>query len=333
MTIREEQEALEEKILSPFATKSAESKGRETPIEPCPLRTSFQRDRDRIIHSKAFRRMKHKTQVFLAPTGDHYRTRLTHTLEVSQIARTVARALRLNEDLTEAIALGHDLGHTPFGHEGERALNTRCPFKHNIQSLRVVEKLENDGEGLNLTWEVRDGILNHSMSRKAATLEGRVVRLADKIAYMNHDMDDAMRAGILAEEDVPRDLRDALGQRRKERLDFLIKDIVANSAGKDDICMSDVAWNGFLGLQKFMFDNLYFNPICKSEESKANAMILALFDHFYAHPDKMPDEYLALMERYGQSLQRTVCDYISCMTDYYSVAVYNELFVPEFWRK
>ena len=333
MTVREEQEALEEKILSPFAVKSADSKGRERQIDPCPLRTCFQRDRDRIIHCKAFRRMKHKTQVFLAPAGDHYRTRLTHTLEVSQIARTVARALRLNEDLTEAIALGHDLGHTPFGHEGERALSTRCAFKHNIQSLRVVQKLENDGEGLNLTWEVRDGIVNHSMSRKAATLEGRVVRLADKIAYMNHDMDDAIRAGILAEEDVPADLRESLGQMRKDRLDYLIKDIVANSTGKNDICMSDEAWNGFLGLQKFMFDNLYFNPICKSEEAKANAMILALFDYFYAHPDKMPDEYLALMERYGQSLHRTVCDYISCMTDYYSVAVYNELFVPEFWRK
>ena len=333
MTVREEQEALEEKILSPFAVRSVDSKGRERPIEPCPLRTVFQRDRDRIIHSKAFRRMKHKTQVFLAPAGDHYRTRLTHTLEVSQIARTVARALRLNEDLTEAIALGHDLGHTPFGHEGERALNARCPFKHNIQSLRVVEKLENDGEGLNLTWEVRDGIVNHSMSRKAATLEGRVVRLADKIAYMNHDMDDAMRAGILAEDDVPSDLRDALGQSRKDRLDFLIKDIVANSAGRDDICMSDVAWTGFLGLQKFMFDNLYFNPVCKSEESKANAMILALFDYYYTHPDKMPDEYLNLMERYGQSLERTVCDYVSCMTDYYSVAVYKRLFVPEFWNQ
>ena len=333
MTVREEQELLEEKILSPLAMKSADSKGRETQIEPCPLRTCFQRDRDRIIHSKAFRRMKHKTQVFLAPAGDHYRTRLTHTLEVSQIARTLARALRLNEDLTEAIALGHDLGHTPFGHVGERALNARCEFEHNIQSLRVVQKLENDGEGLNLTWEVRDGIVNHSMSRKAATLEGRVVRLADKIAYMNHDMDDAMRAGILAEDDVPSDLRAALGQSRKDRLDFLIKDIVANSAGRDDIYMSDVAWNGFLGLQKFMFDNLYYNPLCKSEEAKAYTMLLALFDYFFAHPDKMPDEYLALMERYGQSLQRTVCDYISCMTDYYSVAVYNELFVPEFWRK
>jgi len=333
MTIREELEEQEKKNLSVFAAKAADSKGRERSMDPCPLRTCFQRDRDRIIHSKAFRRMKHKTQVFLAPSGDHYRTRLTHTLEVSQIARTVARALKLNEDLTEAIALGHDLGHTPFGHEGERALNTRCPFKHNIQSLRVVDKLENDGDGLNLTWEVRDGILNHSMGCRAATLEGRVVRLADKIAYVNHDMDDAMRAGILSEDDVPADLKDALGQTRKERLDFLIKDMVANSAGKDDICMSEKAWNGFLGLRRFMFDNLYFNPVCKSEEIKANAMILALFDHFYAHPEKMPAEYLALMERYGQSLARTVCDYVSCMTDYYSVAVYQELFVPEFWRK
>ena len=333
MTIREELEEREIQYLSPFAVKSAQSRGREKAIEPCPLRTCFQRDRDRIIHSKAFRRMKHKTQVFLAPSGDHYRTRLTHTLEVSQIARTVARALRLNEDLTEAIALGHDLGHTPFGHEGERALNTRCPFKHNIQSLRVVDKIENDGEGLNLSWEVRDGIINHSMSRKAATLEGQIVRLADKIAYINHDMDDAMRAGILSEEDIPEKIRECLGQSRKERLDFLIKDMVASSMDKPEICMSDDAREGFLGLRKFLFDNLYFNPVCKSEEIKANAMILALFDHYVSHPDQMPDEYLNLMDRYGQSLERTVCDYVSCMTDYYSVAVYRKLFVPEFWNR
>lgn len=333
MTIREQLEEREKEYLSPYAAKAAESKGREREIDPCPLRTCFQRDRDRIIHCKAFRRMKHKTQVFLAPSGDHYRTRLTHTLEVSQIARTVARALRLNEDLTEAIALGHDLGHTPFGHEGERALNERCPFKHNIQSLRVVEKIENEGEGLNLTYEVRDGIVNHSMSRRAATLEGRVVRLSDKIAYMNHDLDDAIRAGILTEEDVPRHLRETIGQTRKDRLDYLIKDIVANSMDRDDICMSEKAWEGFLGLQQFMFDNLYFNPVCKSEEVKAHSMVLSLFDYFFAHPDRMPQEYQSLMERYDQSLKRTVCDYVSCMTDYYSVAVYKDLFVPESWNK
>ena len=333
MTIREELEKCEELNLSPYAVRSSMSKGRERDMEPCPIRTCFQRDRDRIIHSKAFRRMKHKTQVFLAPAGDHYRTRLTHTFEVSQIARTISRALKLNEDLTEAIALGHDLGHTPFGHAGERALNTRHPFKHNIQSLRIVEKIENEGEGLNLTWEVRDGIVNHSLSRKAATLEGRVVRLADKIAYMNHDMDDAMRAGILKEEDVPGYIGDVLGATRKERLDFLIKDIVANSLGQDDIYMSDKAFDALMKLRQFMFDNLYYNSECKTEEVKAHSMIISLYDYFIEHPDKMPDEYLNLMERYGQSLERTVCDYISCMTDYYSVAMFNELFVPEFWRR
>ena len=333
MTFREEREEFEEKTLSPYAALAKNTKGREREIEPCPLRTCFQRDRDRIIHSKSFRRLKHKTQVFLAPAGDHYRTRLTHTLEVSQIARTISRALWLNEDLTEAIALGHDLGHTPFGHAGERALNTRCKFKHNIQSLRVVEKIENDGEGLNLTWEVRDGIVNHSMSCKASTLEGQVVRLADKIAYINHDMDDAIRGGILKEEDVPAEICELLGWTRKERLDVLIKDIVANSKDKNDIQMSDEIFDGMLRLRKFMFDNLYFNPECKSEEGKAHTMIISLFDYYYEHPEKMPDEYLGLMEKYGQSLQRTVADYVSCMTDYYSVAAYNEFFVPEFWRR
>ncbi|MBQ9032233.1 MAG: deoxyguanosinetriphosphate triphosphohydrolase [Parasporobacterium sp.] len=333
MTIREEREEFEARILSPYAVAARDSKGREEDIEPCPLRTCFQRDRDRIIHSKSFRRLKHKTQVFLAPAGDHYRTRLTHTLEVSQIARTISRALWLNEDLTEAIALGHDLGHTPFGHAGERALNTKCPFKHNIQSLRVVEKIENEGKGLNLTWEVRDGIVNHSMSRKAATLEGRVVRLADKIAYINHDMDDAMRAGLLKEEDVPEKIRKILGQTRKERLDYMIKDIVANSRDRDDILMSEPAYEGFLELQKFMFENLYYDSECKAEEGKAHTMLISLFDYYMEHQEKVPSEYLGLMEKYGQSLERTVCDYISCMTDYYSVAMFNELFVPEFWRR
>ncbi|MCF0229659.1 MAG: deoxyguanosinetriphosphate triphosphohydrolase [Parasporobacterium sp.] len=333
MTIREEREILEEKILSPYAVKAAASKGREKDIEPCPLRTCFQRDRDRIVHSKSFRRLKHKTQVFLAPAGDHYRTRLTHTLEVSQIARTISRALMLNEDLTEAIALGHDLGHTPFGHAGERALNTRCPFDHCIQSKRIVEKIENDGEGLNLTWEVRDGILNHSMSTMPATLEGRAVRFADKIAYINHDMDDAVRAGILHEDDVPDSIRDILGPTRKERLDRMVKDIIVCSRGTDDVIMSESVLSAMKELRKFMFEHLYFNPECKSEEAKANTMIIALFDYYHQHPEKMPEEYLGLMDRYGQSLGRTVADYVSCMTDYYSVAVFNELFVPEFWRK
>ena len=333
MTIREEREEFEEQTLSPYAVLARNSRGREKEIDPCPLRTCFQRDRDRIIHSKSFRRLKHKTQVFLAPAGDHYRTRLTHTLEVAQIARTIARALWLNEDLTEAIALGHDLGHTPFGHAGERALNTKCAFRHNIQSLRVVEKIENDGEGLNLTWEVRDGIVNHSMSRKAATLEGRVVRFADKIAYINHDMDDAIRGGILKEEDIPRDLRDKLGQTHKERLDYLIKDVVANSRHQADVTMSGETFDAMLKLRQFMFEHLYFNPECKSEEIKAHTMIISLFDYYLEHPDRMPGEYLGLIDRYGQSLERTVCDYVSCMTDYYSVAMFNELFVPGFWRR
>ena len=333
MTIREEREEFEGRTLSKYASLSAKTRGRERDIEPCPIRTCYQRDRDRILHSKSFRRLKHKTQVFLAPEGDHYRTRLTHTLEVSQISRTISRALWLNEDLTEAIALGHDLGHTPFGHEGERALNSRHPFKHNIQSHRIVEKIENDGEGLNLTWEVRDGILNHSMGTTPATLEGRVVRLSDKIAYINHDMDDAIRAGILREEDVPEDICEVLGWSRKERLDFLVKDIIMNSVNKDDIVMSGRSFDAMMRLRQFMFDNLYFDSECKTQEGKANTMIVSLYDYYCEHPGKMPDEYLGLMDKYGQSLERTVCDYVSCMTDYYSVATFKNLFIPEFWRK
>ena len=332
MTIREEQEEFEREHLSAYAALSSSSRGREVPIEPCPLRTCFQRDKDRILHSKSFRRMKHKTQVFLAPDDDHYRTRLTHTLEVSQIARTIARALRLNEDLTEAIAYGHDLGHTPFGHVGERALNSRCPFTHEEQSLRVVDKIENDGMGLNLSWEVRDGIVNHSLSGKASTLEGQAVRISDKIAYINHDMDDAMRAGLLCEDDVPKGIKDALGQTRKDRLDFMIKDIIYSSLDKNEIVMSDGAFEAMLDLRKFMFENLYFNPVCKAEESKAYTMIITLYDYYYEHIDKMPEEYPRLMEKYGQSPERTVCDYVSGMTDHYSVAAFNKLFVPEFWR-
>ena len=332
MTFREQQEEFEKEYLSSYAALSADSKGRAMPLEPCPLRTCFQRDKDRILHSKAFRRMKHKTQVFLAPDDDHYRTRLTHTLEVSQIARTISRALRLNEDLTEAISLGHDLGHTPFGHVGERALNSKCPFTHEVQSLRVVDKIENHGEGLNLSWEVREGILNHSLSKKPSTLEGQVVRLADKIAYINHDMDDALRAGILSEDDVPDSIKSTLGETRKDRLDLMIKDIIYTSAGKSEIYMSEEVYETMLDLRKFMFENLYFNPVCKSEESKAYTMIVTLFDYYYEHSDQMPVEYLNIMEKYGQSVERTVCDYISGMTDYYSVAAFNKLFVPEFWR-
>ena len=332
MTIREQKEELERQILSEFAVKSCESRGREHGIEPCDIRTCFQRDRDRIIHCKAFRRLKHKTQVFLAPMGDHYRTRLTHTLEVSQIARSISSALRLNEDLTEAIALGHDLGHTPFGHAGERTLNKKYDFVHSIQSLRVVDILENDGNGLNLSWEVRDGIVNHEMSGNPSTLEGCVVRIADKIAYTNHDMDDAIRAGILTEEDVPEEIRECLGRTHGERLDRLIMDVIENSYDKNEIRMSDGASEALLKLRQFMTDNLYFNPTCKSEEVKTDIMLSQLYDHYLAHPDEMPSEYLKIREIRGEKTERIVCDYISGMTDVYSVSVYQKLFVPQFWK-
>ena len=331
MTIKEQREEYEELSLCKYACRSASSKGREREIDPDDNRTCFQRDRDRIIHCKSFRRLKHKTQVFLAPVGDHYRDRLTHTLEVAQIARSISRALRLNEDLTEAIALGHDLGHTPFGHAGERALNEKYPFKHSAQSKRVVEKLERDGEGLNLTWEVRDGIVNHGMESRASTLEGRVVRLSDKIAYINHDMDDAMRAGILKEEDIPEEITSVIGKTRSERLDHLIKNIISNSLGKDDVIMDDASFKAMIALRSFMFENLYFNPTCKSEEIKAVRMIQMLFDYYMENPDELPEENIKVMERYSESLQRAVCDHISGMTDYYSVSVFKDIFIPQFW--
>ncbi|MBE6017486.1 MAG: deoxyguanosinetriphosphate triphosphohydrolase [Lachnospiraceae bacterium] len=333
MTIREQKEELEKLTLSEFAVKSCESKGRERDVIPCDIRTCFQRDRDRILHCKSFRRLKHKTQVFLAPMGDHYRTRLTHTLEVSQIARTIATSLRLNEDLTEAIALAHDLGHTPFGHAGERTLDRKYEFSHSRQSLRVVDILENNGKGLNLTFEVRDGILNHGMSGKPQTLEGRIVRLADKIAYTNHDMDDAIRAGILTEEDVPAQIRSVLGQTHGERLDFMVKDIIYSSQGKNDIIMTPEVFEAFQELRAFMTENLYFNPTCKSEERKADIMLSELYDYYIENTEKMPPEYVRLITELGTEPGRAVCDYISGMTDVYSVYVYEELFVPKFWEK
>ena len=331
MTIKERSEEFENLSLSEYACRSTDSKGRDFYIDPDDSRTCFQRDRDRIIHCKSFRRLKHKTQVFLAPVDDHYRDRLTHTLEVAQIARSISRALRLNEDLTEAIALGHDLGHTPFGHAGERALNERCPFKHSIQSRRVVEKLERDGEGLNLTWEVRDGIENHGMNSRAATLEGRVVRLSDKIAYINHDMDDAMRAGILKEEDIPEEITSVIGKTRAQRLDYLIRNIIENSLDKDDVTMDEAAFSAMIKLREFMFRNLYFNPTCKSEETKAVRMLLMLFDYYTDNLEELPEENLKVMEKHGETPERAVCDYISGMTDYYSVSVFKKLFIPEFW--
>ncbi|MBR6325309.1 MAG: deoxyguanosinetriphosphate triphosphohydrolase [Lachnospiraceae bacterium] len=333
MTIRESLEQREREYLSPYASLSAMSRGRDREEPQCDIRPVFQRDRDRILHSKSFRRLKDKTQVFLNPEGDHYRTRLTHTLEVSQNARTIAKALRLNEDLTEAIALGHDLGHTPFGHAGERALNRICPlgFKHHEQSVRVVELLEKDGQGLNLTWEVRDGILNHQMSLMPHTLEGRVVRLSDKIAYIHHDMDDAVRAGILTEEDVPSQIRAVLGSTPGERLDVLMHDIITNSSGIDDIRMSERVGSAMQAIRQFMFKAVYTNPVAKSEESKAEALVETLYKYYLEHQEQMPEEYLQLLER-GEELPRVVCDFVGSMTDRYAINTYNELFIPKSWE-
>ena len=345
MNIREQSEELERKYLSPYASLSCESQGRDREEEQCDIRTVYQRDRDRIIHCKAFRRMKHKTQVFLAPMGDHYRTRLTHTLEVAQIARTIAKALRLNEDLTEAIALGHDLGHTPFGHAGESALNDVCSqgFEHFKQSIRVVEILENNGKGLNLTKEVRDGIVNHRTSGNPSTLEGKVVRLSDKIAYINHDIDDAIRAQVLQEEDIPVKYREVLGfstQERlntlihdtKVRLDTLIHDVVSHSIDKNDILMSPEVENAMMGLRKYMFKNVYTNPLAKSEETKAKAMLKMLFEYYMRNIELMPEEFIYLIEEKGQDEERVVCDYIAGMSDQYSVAKFQQIYEPGFWK-
>ncbi len=332
MNIREISEEKEFEILSPFATKSRLSKGRQFPEAQCDIRTIFQRDRDRIIHSKAFRRLKDKTQVFLAAQGDHYRTRLTHTLEVSQTARTIAKALGLNEDLVEAIALGHDLGHTPFGHAGEDALNEICPsgFTHYKQSVRVVDLLEKGGKGLNLSWEVRDGILNHRTAGTPHTLEGQVVRLCDKISYIHHDMDDAERAGIFSEDDIPITLRVKMGDSCKERLSSMIHDVIRNSIGKDSVQMSAEMEESMLMLRELMFANVYRNPVAKTEEEKAKRMLQNMYCYYIKKPNAMSREYQALIDR-GEALERVVCDYISGMTDQYSMAKYKELFIPVGW--
>ncbi len=334
MTIREELEEAELRNLSKYASFSRYSKGRDVEEEQCNIRTCYQRDRDRIIHCKSFRRLKHKTQVFLSPEGDHYRTRLTHTLEVSQIARTIAKALRLNEDLTEAIALAHDLGHTPFGHAGERALNEVCAdgFAHYIQSLRVVEFLEKDGAGLNLTKEVRDGIVNHRTSGTPSTMEGKIVRLSDKIAYINHDIDDAIRGQILSEDDLPVEYTDILGKSKKDRLNTMITDIVVQSRDKDEILMSEEIARSMSGLRTFMFENVYSNPLAKSEEVKARTMIQSLYEYYLKHLDRLPAEYLGFIEERGEMAERVVCDYIAGMSDVYSVKKFEELFVPTFWK-
>ena len=332
MNIRAQQEIHEKEYLSPHATLSMNSKGRLVEEEECDIRTVFQRDRDRIIHSKSFRRLKDKTQVFLTPEGDHYRTRLTHTLEVSQTARTIAKALKLNEDLTEAIALGHDLGHTPFGHAGERALNEVCSlgFKHNVQSVRTVDVLEKDGKGLNLTMEVRDGILNHQTSSMPSTPEGRIVRLADKIAYIHHDVDDALRAGILTENDIPAGITDILGHTCNQRLDCFIHDIVTCSTDRDDIVMSDDVRMAFIDMRSFMFERVYTNPIAKAEEGKAEDLIKTLFEYFMNHTEELPRYLLEIMYR-GEAVEQVVCDHISSMTDRYATSTYEEIFVPKTW--
>lgn len=334
MNIREEQEKREHLIFSLYASFSDESRGRDRDEEPCPMRTIYQRDRDRIIHCKTFRRLKHKTQVFLAPEGDHYRTRLTHTLEVAQIARSIARALNLNEDLTEAIALGHDLGHTPFGHAGERTLNSLCPmgFAHYKQSIRVVEFLEKDGQGLNLTWEVRDGILNHRTSGNPSTLEGKAVRLSDKIAYINHDIDDGIRAGILKESDIPSEYTDVLGNSTKERLNTMISDIIMNSIGKNDLVMSEPVRKAMTELRKFMFESLYLNLTAKSEEAKADKLITELYRYYVANTDKLPDTYKRFITEFDERPEQVVCDYIAGMSDQYSISKFQEIFVPKAWK-
>ena len=334
MNIRESMEAREFELLSPFAAHSRTTRGRDREEEECDVRTAYQRDRDRILHSKSFRRLKDKTQVFLAPQGDHYRNRLTHTLEVSQIARTIAKALRLNEDLVEAIALGHDLGHTPFGHAGERALNCVHPdgFAHFRQSVRVVELLEKNGEGLNLTWEVRDGILNHRTSGSPSTLEGQVVRFSDKIAYIHHDMDDAQRAEIITEDDIPVTLRMLLGYTTRERLNTFVHDIIENSLDKDEIRMSEEIQQAMLELRRIMFENVYKNPAAKKEEEKAVKMLKELYEYYTDHPEKMSREYRELIEYRGEKKDQVVCDYLSGMTDQYSMAKFREIYIPRSWE-
>lgn len=334
MSIREKTEQLEHQTLSERAMRSADSRGRLVSEEKCDIRTDFQRDRDRIIHSKSFRRLKHKTQVFLSPEGDHYRTRLTHTLEVAQISRTISRALRLNEDLTEAIALGHDLGHTPFGHCGEAKLAEIHPggFEHNVQSLRVVnllEKRKEDFPGLNLTFEVRDGILNHNGKGIPMTLEGQIVKISDRIAYINHDIDDALRAGVLTFDQLPREHIKVLGTSHSERINFLIRDLLKQSLGSHQIGFSQSVDHAFLNLRHFMFERVYLNLDAKKEEAKAMSVVAYLYDYFVKHPDKMPTEHF---ERYndGEGIE-AVKDYVAGMTDRYAVQKYKDLAIPNFW--
>ena len=328
MTLREETEAREQAVLSPLAVHAASSRGRQQSMKEDDIRTCFQRDRDRIIHCKAFRRLEGKTQVFLAPEGDHYRTRLTHTLEVTQVARTLARALHLNEDLTEAIALGHDLGHTPFGHIGESALNAVLSdgFRHNEQSLRVVEILEHGGEGLDLTWEVRNGILCHSGSQQPATLEGWCVRYADRIAYLNHDLDDALRGGVLKSFEVPEDILRILGRSHSQRISTMVTDLVAQSQGKEVISMSPLIQSAMDGLRDFMFERVYRDSWRRDQERRCDHVIHSMFSYYLDHTGELPSEYLVLCYREGT--ERGVADFLSGMTDRYAIRIFNQLFVP-----
>ena len=325
--VRERLCANEEMLLSPYAVRSSQTLGRAREEAPCDFRTEFQRDRDRIIYSNSFKRLKNKTQVFCAPEGDHYITRLTHTFDVSQIARSIARTLRLNEDLAEAIALGHDLGHTPFGHVGEKVLNdiSSCGFEHNEQSVRVVDVIEKNGRGLNLTVEVRDGIMEHKSSGKPATLEGQAVSLADRIAYINHDIEDAIRAGMLKEEDLPRNAVQVLGNKTKVRINTAISDIWQNSYGKPYVKMSDEVMNATNELRAFMFKNVY-GVTNKSMQDRAGRMLTQLFEYFMKHAEKLPQPYKGLLENYDK--ERVVCDYLSGMTDRYAISVFEDLFIP-----
>lgn len=331
-TIRESQEALEAQMLSPYASQSAHTRGRRLPVGRDDIRTEYQRDRDRILHCNSFRRLKDKTQMLLSPQGDHYRTRLTHTLEVAQIARTIARALRLNEDLTEAIALGHDLGHTPFGHAGERALNAVAPhgFVHSFQSVRVVDHLENGGKGLNLTFEVKNGIALHSDKlRMPLTLEGQAVRISDKIAYINHDIEDAVRAGILREDQLPYDCVYILGRTKSARITTLIQSIVEHSSSS--IQMAPEVQGAHLRLKRFMFDEIYTDPQAKGEEGKAEGIVKTLYAYFLEHPAELPEPYSSIIHQ--QSLENAVCDYIAGMTDQFAVELFKSIYVPKFWSR
>ena len=325
----------EYEILSPLAFKVKESKGRAIDEEKCEFRTDFQRDRDRIVHSKAFRRLIHKTQVFLSPEGDHYRTRLTHTLEVAQVSRTVARILAYNEDLTEAIALGHDLGHTPFGHVGEAVLNKIHPggFVHSQQSLRTVDVIEDTSRrrGLNLTFEVRDGILNHSSSGSPATREGQIVQICDRIAYVNHDIDDAIRGGIIKGHDIPERITDVIGHSLTERINTMIHGVVTYSGGKDDIVMNPEIEEAMLDLRSFLFENVYTNPAAKAQEVQAENLVTYLYEYYMSHIDKLPEEYLAMISDREEPEERVVCDYIAGMTDRFAVNKLKDLFIPSQW--